>query len=265
MKILSPSFRFIEQGDGLSGILKQIERAGRVAYKSENMISDTSAEVFVNKLIKLGHMSPLEFGTVYLKMDSQNNEKNIIRYLFDPYSWVDFHDDMSTIIITNYRVVKENCWDEDLEYLIDPIHNLENDRICVKIICDRGIMSELTRHRKFSFLIESTRFNNYSLQKYGSECTFIRPCWLNESNENIWKQAMEACEKNYFQLLNMGCAPQEARSVLPNSLKTEIYMCGFISDWKKFFDLRCDTHAHPQMRELTIPLRDAMRQKNYFK
>lgn len=262
MKIISPSFRFIDQGDGFNGILKQIEKAGRVAYKSENMITDTSAEVFVGKLIKLGHMSPLEFGTVYLRISAQNNDKIITKYSANPYSWVmDSHNGSDVIIITNYRVIKENQWDADLEYLIDPIHDLKNDRICVKLICDRGIMSELTRHRKFSFLIESTRFNNYSLHKYGSECTFIRPIWLNNINENIWKQAMESCEKNYFQLLAGGCTPQEARSVLPNSLKTEIYMCGFINDWMRFFDLRCDSRAHPQMRELTIPLRDAMKQR----
>lgn len=133
---------------------------------------------------------------------------------------------------------------------------LEHEYITVRFICDRGVSHEIVRHRVASFAQESTRYCNYSKDKFGNEITVIRPCYFAEDTENyrIWKASCEAAEKAYFALLDSDASPQEARSVLPTSLKTEIVMTANLREWRHFFRLRTSEAAHPQMRELTIPL-----------
>ena len=133
---------------------------------------------------------------------------------------------------------------------------IEHNAISVRFICDRGISHELVRHRLASFGQESTRYCNYSKNKFGNELTFIKPCFWDEDTIKYdrWELAMILAEANYLELIRLGAKPQEARNVLPNSVKTEIVMTMNIREWRHFFDLRCDTPAHPQMRELTIPL-----------
>ncbi len=135
---------------------------------------------------------------------------------------------------------------------------IEHVSISVRIVCDRGVMAELTRHRLASFSIESTRYANYSKDKFGSEITVIRPFfWQNDSPQyNAWKMAMEACEKTYLELIESGAKAQEARSVLPNSLKTDIIITANIREWLHIFNLRCSKASHPQMREIMLPLLD---------
>lgn len=182
-------------------------------------------------------------------------------------------------VTMNYRHVVENGWLEDLQYQCNPTEYHEK-RISVRFICDRGISHELVRHRVFSFAQESTRYCNYSKDQFGNELTFIIPCWILENKffrdndfsieTNIkdvftggdysdlysYFKILQEIENSYFKLLDYKWQPQQARAVLPNSLKTEIIMTGFVSDWKHFFDLRCDKAAHPQMRELAIPLQE---------
>ena len=133
---------------------------------------------------------------------------------------------------------------------------IEHNAISVRFICDRGVSHELVRHRLASFGQESTRYCNYSKNKFGNELTFIKPCFWDEDTIKYdrWETAMRQAEANYLELIWLGAKPQEARSVLPNSIKTEIVMTMNIREWRHFFSLRCDTPAHPQMRELTIPL-----------
>ena len=136
----------------------------------------------------------------------------------------------------------------------------------VRFVCDRGVSHELVRHRVASFGQESTRYCNYSKEKFGNEITVILPCFfdtgLGTSSNSIvyetWKHSCECAESDYFKLLDMGAKPQEARDVLPNSLKTEIVVTMTVDGWRNFFSLRCDTPAHPQMRELSIPLLETM-------
>lgn len=134
---------------------------------------------------------------------------------------------------------------------------------------------EFVRHRVFSFAQESTRYCNYSKDKFGNELTFIIPCWCssinllewdphNVTDEMIFQDSLMREERNYKALLNKGWLPQQARAILPNALKTELVMTGFISDWKHFFELRCDKAAHPQARELAIPLREEFIKKGYI-
>lgn len=129
---------------------------------------------------------------------------------------------------------------------------LEHEKVTMKIICDRGVTHEIVRHRIASYSQESTRYCNYSLDKFNNEITFIKPCFWEEKNEmlTLWEQQMLSIEKTYFKLLEMGARPEEARSVLPNSLKTELVMTMNIREWRHFVKLRNSNAAHPQMREI---------------
>lgn len=139
---------------------------------------------------------------------------------------------------------------------------LEHASITVKFVVDRGVSHELVRHRLASYCQESTRYCNYAKDDFGSEITFIIPEYLDYKSEgwNIWKDAMKACEDAYFKLLNFGLSPQEARAVLPNSLKTEVIMTANLREWRLFFKLRTANAAHPQMREVTRPLLDELKE-----
>lgn len=148
-----------------------------------------------------------------------------------------------------------------VESLINRGHEamLEHQSISVKFIVDRAVSHELVRHRMASYAQESTRYCNYSKDKFGNEITVIRPCYFAEDTENyrIWKASCEAAENAYFAMLDNDATPQEARSVLPNSLKTEICMTANLREWRHFFKLRAlgaTGKPHPQMWEVAAPL-----------
>ncbi len=190
MKVIEPSFVMEDLVDGIE-MLKKIEKAGRVCYKSEEKITDESAIKFVKNIIKNGHESVIE-----------------------------------------------------------------HEKITVKLICDRGVSHEIVRHRIASYSQESTRYCNYYADKFGNELTFIKPYFWQEDSEKyiIWRESMECAEKSYIKLIALGAKPQEARSVLPNSLKTEIVITMNLREWRHFFKLRAANAAHPQMRQIAIPL-----------
>lgn len=133
---------------------------------------------------------------------------------------------------------------------------LEHEKLSVRIICDRGVSHEIVRHRIASYSQESTRYCNYSLNKYQNELTFIRPFFWNGDPEKfcIWEKTMAILERSYLDLIAKGASPQEARSVLPNSLKTEIVVTMNIREWRHFFKLRASSAAHPQMQEIAVPM-----------
>ena len=273
MKLIKPSFEIWEQSVGLEGVYKQIEKVGRVCYKSEDKITESSAKPFVDRMIKSGHGAMLEHGTVYLYIRRKGNESlEVDKYLMNPYSKVVFRQspnsrDMEIYITTNLRVLVENGWLDgwldDLQYICEPTEYHER-RITVHFVCDRGVSHEFVRHRVMSFAQESTRYCNYSKDKFGNELTFIQPCWMpssewceNDKAGHIFLQSLKMSEGLYLELLSEGWKAQEARAVLPNSLKTELVVTGFTSDWNHFFDLRArgTTGApHPQAKELAEPL-----------
>jgi thymidylate synthase (FAD) len=285
MKLIKASFNIIEQGPSIDGIYKIIEQAGRVCYKSEDKITEDSAKGFVGRMVKSGHGAMLEHGTVYLTTTATSPE--VRKYeIINPYSRVKkiSVDGINgrAYITTNYRVLVENKWLDDLKYQCDPTPSHEK-RITVKFICDRGVSHEFVRHRVFSFAQESTRYCNYSKDKFGKECTFIIPSWLGLSkgsytydypsgftkDGNKWNSEIEfnpfllslaRSEATYLELIEQGWTPQQARAVLPNSLKTELVMTGFVSDWKRFFRLRSRIaktgKPHSQAQELADPLMD---------
>lgn len=292
MKLIKPNFEIITQNPNNDGMLKHIELCGRVCYKSENKIKDDTAAIFVNGLIKSGHTSVLEHGTVYLQFEIENTtgirtaEQHIAqKYSDNKYSKCNWSDTRA-YVTTNYRVLVENKWLDDLQYQCEPTEFHEK-RITVKFICDRGISHEFVRHRVFSFSQESTRYCNYSKNKFGNELTFIIPNWFSglklsseeesaevygdqivnrwySSNdaENMWVISLLDQEITYIELLEKGWLSQQARTILPNSLKTELMMTGFVTDWKHFFELRCSKAAHPQSQELAIPLEEEFKKLN---
>jgi len=140
---------------------------------------------------------------------------------------------------------------------------IEHEIITVRIICDRGVSHEIVRHRIASYSQESTRYCNYSDDKFGNELTLIRPYFWNEDNEkfSIWRNTMQAIEDSYNELIQLGARPEEARSILPNSLKTEIIMTMNLREWRHFFYLRTSSKAHPQMREISIPLLKELKER----
>lgn len=292
MRLIKPSFEIWEQSSGLEGVYKQIEKVGRVCYKSEDKMTEDSAKPFVERMTKSGHGAMLEHGTVYLKVTNKglsldNYDKNQVenKYISNPYSKVIFgkypkynsHGEkleatQEVYITTNYRVLVENGWLDDLQYICEPT-GFHAKRITVHFVCDRGVSHEFVRHRVMSFAQESTRYCNYSKDKFGNEITFIKPCFLDDSKlalygpyhtvirdkspESIFIAGLNNAEKDYIDLIDSGWKPQEARAVLPNALKTELVMAGFVSDWNHFFDLRArgTTGApHPQAKELAEPL-----------
>ncbi len=137
---------------------------------------------------------------------------------------------------------------------------IEHYSVTVRVICDRGVSHEIVRHRLASYAQESTRYCNYSKDKFGNQLTFIEPCFWDTSTDegrkkyDIWKRAMEYAEKAYMELISSGATPQEARSVLPHSLKTEIVITMNLREWRHFFKLRTAPDAHPQIREIAVPL-----------
>ena len=161
-------------------MLRRIEKIGRVCYKSEERIGEGTAEKFIAGIIKRGHESVIEHGS-----------------------------------------------------------------ITVKVTCDRGVTHEIVRHRIASYSQESTRYCNYSKDKFGNQITCIRKKY------EVWQKAMEAAEQYYFQMLELGAKPEEARSILPNSLKTEIVMTMNLREWRHFIRLRSANAAHPQMRQVS--------------
>lgn len=140
---------------------------------------------------------------------------------------------------------------------------LEHFNISVRFICDRGVSHEIVRHRLASYCQESTRYCNYGNDQFNSEITVIEPLFFEEGTEayNAWYAAMHDAETHYFDLLEWGCTPQEARAVLPNSLKTEVVMTANLREWRHFFKLRCAPAAHPQMREIATPLLAVLQKK----
>ena len=133
---------------------------------------------------------------------------------------------------------------------------IEHSRLTIKIICDRGVSHEIVRHRIASYSQESTRYCNYYKEKFGKELTLIKPFYWEEDNNkyNIWMKIMQQIEDSYNALIEEGAKPEEARSILPNSLKTEIVVTMNLREWRHFFKLRTSQKAHPQMREVAIPI-----------
>lgn len=278
MKLISPKVEYLPQGtkDGIYDVYKQIELAGRTCYKSEDKITEDSAEEFVQRMINSGHLAMLEHGTVYLKFDISefdDEDYNNMIYHKNPYSvvndytvdWIQWEG--FVYVTTNLRVIHENNLYGDLDCLVPPCEH-HDKRFTLKFTTNRGVSHELVRHRVFSFAQESTRYCNYSKKKFGNLITYVKPKWYKSIPKHIspleddtfrmkryqYCSALAVAEEQYFKLLILGLTPQEARAVLPNDLKTDIVMTGYCDQWRHFFNLRLfgvTGKPHPDMLELT--------------
>jgi len=227
MNFILPNYKILTEIDG-DKILKNLERAIRVAHKSEDLIKEKSAEAIVRRIV---------------------------------------HD------------LKHES-------------TIEHENISARIICDRGVSHEIVRHRLASYTQESTRYCNYAKDKFNAQLTYIIPSWLDENLKKyllagnardsldtfdqdgvvgikdegraafvVWWAGMHQAEINYFNLIEHGWTPEKARSVLPNSLKTEIIMTANLREWRHFFTMRTDRAAHPQMREIAVPMLAEFKEK----
>ena len=253
MKLINQSYEICKtHGYTLQDVYKDIERAARVSYKSEDKITEDSAEKMVQRLINMKHYSSLEFGTIYLKTDSYYI---VNKYIFNPYSKVKMSAGVG-YITTNYRVIVENNRTDDLQYMCEPTE-YHQKRTTVKFITNRAVSHELVRHRSMSFMQESQRYVAYDKDKFGNELTFIKPAWeQSEDEKTLIEHTLSQIEETYMKLRGLGLKPQQTRQILPNATKTELYMCGFDKDWEHFFDLRDKTHVDPQMYDLVHPLHE---------
>lgn len=267
MKLIEPYVEIIPQGEGLLGVYKQIEVAGRTCYKSEDKITNDSCKEFVQRMINNGHTAMLEHGTIYLKIPAElwREDSHEWEYMFPELPWVDYDcGGAYYYVTTNMRhliergvgmEIVEEFWSEPTIY--------HTKRVTVRFTCDRGIMAELTRHRAFSFAVESTRYCNYSKSKFNSELTCIMPdkeAWKGNQAYYDMINCLDEVERVYMKSIGEGVTPQIARGILPNLLKTEVVMTGFIDDWKHFFELRCAPNAHPDMQVLANQLKEQFEQ-----
>ena len=294
MKLIKPSFEILDQQPGLEGIYKQIELAGRTCYKSEDKTTEDSAKGFVERMVKSGHGAMLEHGTVYMFIPFSPLNENYTtchKYSDNKYSVVKIRNEHFLLekngcqITTNYRVLVENNWLDDLKFACD-LTEWHERRVTVKFTCDRGVTHEFVRHRVFSFAQESTRYCNYSKDKFGNEVTFIKPTWFDivtDEQKEGFEDFLTIAEEAYMALLDKWenrtpdkryktkfkgnpLTPQQARQVLPNALKTEIVVTGFESDWEHFFSL-CSPKAgaqgaHPDIAKLADELYEKLNSVN---
>lgn len=298
MRLIKPSFEIWEQAPGEIGIYKQIERAGRVCYKSEDRLTEDSYVRFVEMLKSHAHGAMLEHSATYLKVPIKEIE--ISHVIFDnKYSKIT-NDDDYLYISTNYRVLAENNCEDLLKYLSEPTEFHEK-RITVHFTTDIGVSREANRHRVDSIAEQSTRYCNYSKDKFGSQIAVavnedIAPEEVYGSMNkwsrgdvksaksafrtmcgeiynfredqfsiiDLWLFGNAACEFTYMELIKRGWTPQQARRVLPLDLNTELVHTAFVSDWKHFFELRCAKDAHPDIRALAIPLRDEFLKRGFI-
>ena len=314
MRILKPKFEILNQNhhNGLDGVFEMIKTAGQTCYDSE---STRTPKEFVDMLIKLGHCAMLEHGTVYLKLEiTKDNCTKDFEYKFAGftahYNWSDvvgnigakYRDNKysfvhyvlqgtynapvhSYYITTNYRVIIENGWEEDLQFICAPTEYHEK-RVTVRFTTQIAISREYNRHRVDSIAEQSTRYCNYSKDKYDGQVSVVKPTWVadiikdNEHKIDVnlrnlcqsiyigddvqewdalryWLFGNLAAEYAYLNMLRLGRTAQEARTVLALDTCTELVHTAFISDWKHFFDLRAlgtTGKPHPDAKILAEPL-----------
>lgn len=271
MKFVNQSAELIQQKEGIQGIFDIIAECAATCYKSTPKTGE-SAKEFVDKLIKNGHTAMLEFGTVYYTIPRKDIERcdelQDWKYDWDGSPYIDYDCDGNYFYVTtNLRYVMESyMWAENMEkYIVEPTE-YHPKRVCVRIITSIGIARELTRHRVFSFAQESTRYCNYSTDKFGGELTFITP------DKEAWGGCTDAYVKQiniltdvencYLTAIQHGVSPQVTRNILLLSTKTEICMCGFVDDWKRFMDLRLrgTTGApHPEIKILAEQINELIK------
>lgn len=268
MKLIENKIEKLKQSHDLLGIFEQIEIAGRTAYNSldkieydENGRSKTAKE-FVERMISMNHGSTLKHGTVYLKVPINIDITG--NYLDNPYTICklvckDNKEDNWWAITTNYRVLVESDLLDDLEFLCE-LAEYHEKRTTFRLTCARVQADSFVRHRVFSFLMESTRYCNYSNCKFDKEIIIVKPTRWDElgGNTKLLKLAWGASEYYYMELIKNKVKPEDARDLLPLQLKTELIMTGTESQWEQFFNLRISDHAHPDAKYIAERIKEQL-------
>lgn len=290
MKLIKQSFEILEQIDySLKGIKQFIEKCGRVCYKSEDRITDSSYEKFVDMLINKDHARPLEFGTVHLlipESDFKEAYASLVEIGLDNCDWLQYcYYQGSYYVTTNYRYYLDiiKFVPSMQKYFSETYSKYYPKRYTVHFITNRAIMDEFRTHVTFSHLAESTRYCDYGRNRFDNEITCVIPHWCSDliegnsydlsiceygliQTENLseksakWVESMCQAEQDYMDLLNDGCTAQEARDVLPLGVKSELISCGFGSAWNNFFYRRCAKDAHPMAREIATSLENKLKE-----
>ena len=299
MRFIKSSVEIVAENYSILDGYKHVEKAARNCYKSEDRIDDTSWKRMLNILEGNHHFSPLEHFTIYLTVSRDDLDaflKIIDHYEFNPFSKVNIFDN-TAYVTTNFRVIVENKWQDDLNYFTIPTKHHER-RITVKVNCSIGVSREWNRHRTMSISEQSTRYCNYTKGKFGSQITYVIPQWIYNRQESwknstdsldgssleyienldgdgllnelschdkgvaAWMEHLENAEQNYSYLINEhNFKPQEARGILPLDTATCVFYTAFVSDWEKFFKLRCSGAAHPDIKVLADSLHQQFEDK----
>lgn len=303
MQVIDPSYIILTDLDRIP-LVQRIEACGRVCYKSEDKITDGSAEGFVRRILKHGHNSVAEMGVAtlevevdlestlgdffacqpkFLQIDRIEKKRILITGSVRAFRelFVDIPSNKLVKAVCGYLAGREPLLFEDIaprsgwlpqtgvevkKLSLDEVEDLDagllakHRYIAVKFIVNRAVTHEIVRHRPCSFLQESQRYCRYSEDKFGSEVAFIRPMFFEDGSEEYhkWEEAMRLTEAIYLKLLETS-SPQAARTVLPNSCKTELIVYTNLIEWLHIFRLRCSKAAEPSMREVMIPLLDDFR------
>lgn len=298
MKVVQPSSNVMTRpGLDEHDILQFIEQVGRTCYKSEDKITDGSAEKFVAGILSRGHEAVIEHASLIYKVTekafreiqhavnrhesldgvnlflrfTENNGRYIIsgnirawrQFIDCSYDHAGIISKVAQIVADYPALFPEFCFSQALvdisrthlrpitvDDLVGRIEHLVHHDVTVRFICDRGVSHEIVRHRAASYCQESTRYCNYSSGKFGGELTFINPVWLDHTVAGyaLWRHILKQIETQYLYFVSIGFSPQEARSILPNSLKTEVVMTANLGEWLHFFTLCRSPAAHPDMR-----------------
>ena len=297
MILLEQKAEYLKQEPGVEGVYKVIEKAARTCYKSEAKCDGTveGAKAFVERMIKSHHTAMLESCSVYLKCYRNfKYEKNtgMVEYPSDlefyatnKYSKFNLDKDYN-YVTTNLRVLVENNRLDDLNYWSEPT-DMHEKRYTFRLVTDRAIANEIVRHRLFSFAQESTRFVDYSNEKYGTDIAYIMPDWFPNATlqqQEAFMQMMKDTEDLYFALRGKWderkpdkrfktgfkdnpLTPQQARAVFPLCLKTELCITGYVTDWRFFLDLRLfgkTGKPHPQIVELSEKIVEQMKEAGIY-
>lgn len=294
-----PGLFFIEQPPGIDGVYEQIEICGRNCYRSISK-GGGPAKKFAEAMISSGHHAMLEHGTVYLAIPVKNTEDEPHPIVYNKYTkasrqYADGHTGFD-YITTNYRVLVENGWLDLLQYWSEPTQ-CHHRRVCVMFDTNIGISREFNRHRVNSVAESSTRYCDYTKDKFDGAITVVEPTWLRNRNAIIrinlkqrslndyvgevamkqdgewekldyWLFSLEVANFCYKRLVELGCKPQEAREVLPLATNTQLIHTAFVEDWQHFFELRAEetpnNRPHPMAMELASALKRWMQEHKYI-
>ena len=298
VKIVS-SFVEIYPLETIENIKKHIEKCGRTCYKSEDKITDTSAEQFVEGILKSGHESVIEHANLIFNVENNGDNLNKIRALASKVKGLNYLQLPEGLLVSgNMRTFRDisrlgyNDFDEwfcknSLDVFANKDHHVhyldgeinlrkvqhlgKNDtrddlnHITIHMITNLSCYKDITRHRLASFSIESTRFCNYSKGKYGSELTILKPVNLDQGTPEYaeWLACMQDTEKHYMKMCELGCRADQSRLCLPHSIKADVIMTADITEWKHIFNLRCDKAAHPDVRKVMLSALELFHNEGY--